>query len=249
MNSKQEKNIPMALDSTSNMWSRIIMDRATYKMMCVLDFRNFNVLELSGDKWRNFGFKSYKSLFYPEFDICEDVLDEKFDLIIAEQVFEHLLYPYRAAKNINAMLKNGGYFLNTSPFLVKYHPEPNDCTRWTETGMKYFLSECGFPLEKILTGSWGNLDCALANFGPNWILFNETRHSLENNPKLPIHIWVLAEKQFSFLLWFEGLITKKKRIKKVSMKAQLYKEKLKFAVFSPIKFIKKYYKILEDIIK
>lgn len=233
----------MALDSTSNMWSRIIMDRATYKIMCALNFRNFKVLELSGDKWRSFGFKSYKSLLYPEFDICKDVLTEKFDLIIAEQVFEHLLYPYRAAKNINIMLKKGGYFLNTSPFLVKYHPEPNDCTRWTETGMKYFLAECGFPSEKIITGSWGNLDCALANFGPDWILFNEARHSLENNPRLPIHIWALAKKQFSFPLWFRGLIAKKKIIKKESRKVYLRNEKLKFLFFSPIKFLKKYHKI------
>ena len=33
---------------------------------------------------------------FPEFDICSDVLAERFDLIIAEHVFEHIRWPYRA---------------------------------------------------------------------------------------------------------------------------------------------------------
>ena len=70
-------------------------------------------------------------------------LDDTFDLIIAEQVFEHLLWPYRAARNVHRMLRPGGSFLITTPFLVKIHPVPNDCSRWTETGMKHLLAEAG----------------------------------------------------------------------------------------------------------
>ena len=248
----------MPSDSTSEMWSRKVMDMATYELMQKLHWADMRVLELSGDKWRNFGFKSYKSLFYPEFDICHDILNEKFDLIIAEQVFEHLPYPARAAKTINYMLRNGGYFLNTFPFLVKYHPEPNDCTRWTETGMKYLLSECGFPLEDIESGSWGNLDCIIENAGEEWINFDESIHSLENNPRLPIHVWTLAQKQSSFPIWIRGFMLKNKNA--LSAKNELirtliklrvsliekYSEKIKFVFLSPIKFVNKYYKILKN---
>ena len=35
-------------------------------------------------------FKTYRSAHYPDFDTRESALTEQFDLIIAEQVFEHL---------------------------------------------------------------------------------------------------------------------------------------------------------------
>ena len=38
----------------------------------------------------------------------EQTLDRRFDLIIAEQVLEHVQWPYRAVKNIRAMLNPGG---------------------------------------------------------------------------------------------------------------------------------------------
>jgi hypothetical protein len=44
-------------------------------------------------------FKDYQSRTYPEIDIYAGPINgSKFDLIIAEQVFEHLQYPYRAGK-------------------------------------------------------------------------------------------------------------------------------------------------------
>ena len=39
--------------------------------------------------------------------------NEKFDFIIADNVWEHLKYPYRATKNIYKLLKKNGYFLLT----------------------------------------------------------------------------------------------------------------------------------------
>jgi hypothetical protein len=45
------------------------------------------VLEVSGNIWDRPGlFKEYRSVHYPEYDLCEQVLEESFDLIIAEQV-------------------------------------------------------------------------------------------------------------------------------------------------------------------
>jgi len=47
----------------------------------------------------------------------------------------------------------------TTPFLIRLHDGPVDCSRRSETGLKYFLAECGFDIEKIKTGSWGNPEC------------------------------------------------------------------------------------------
>ncbi len=175
-------------------WVRTVMYERCYKLLNDLHPEKLDTLEISaGDNWQHLGFKSFKSTEYPEFDICKDKLDEQFDLIIADQIFEHLIYPYRAAKNVYAMLKPGGHFLIATPFMIKIHPMPNDCTRWTETGMKYFLSECGFSLENIKTDSWGNKSCVKANMGRNWAP-RGWFGSIKNHPYFPVTVWALAKK-------------------------------------------------------
>ncbi len=175
-------------------WGRVIMNRETLKLVTELNPSTLDVLEIFGYNWdKKLSFKSYKSLHFPDFDICESSTPEKFDLIIAEQVFEHLLWPYRAATNVLQMLNPQGYFLVTLPFLIKYHGAPHDCTRWTETGIKYFLAECGFPIESIVTGSWGNRSCVKGNF-TKWTRYRAWQHSLRNDPTFPVCVWGLARK-------------------------------------------------------
>jgi SAM-dependent methyltransferase len=174
-------------------WSRVVMWQECEAWLQALGPEKLSVLEISGTFWSKLPFAKYRSVQHPEFDICEMRLDESFDLIIAEQVFEHLLWPYRAGRNVHQMLRPGGHFLVSTPFLVRIHPGPADCTRWTETGLKYFLAECGFPLEAIKTGSWGNRACVRANLN-DWALYRPRLHSLKNEPDVPYHVWALARK-------------------------------------------------------
>ena len=128
---------------------------------------------------------------------AKSALDETFDIIIAEQVWEHLLWPYRAGRNVYQMLRPGGYFLMQTPFLLRVHEIPTDCSRWTETGMKYFLAECGFDLDKVKTGSWGNRMAAKANlkYGNNFPQYHPWLHrNLKNDPRFPVQVWALAQK-------------------------------------------------------
>jgi len=144
--------------------------------------------------------KSYQSVHYPEFDLCHDIVRGKqFDFIVAEQVFEHLIYPYRAGKNVHRMLRSGGYFLATTPFLIQRHMGEMDYSRWTERGFTYLLAECGFDPERVVTGSWGNRECAFADFNScvergAWNLFDPKKHSLANEADYPDVNWALAQK-------------------------------------------------------
>ena len=174
-------------------WSRVVMRRENLKLIESLSPSRLKALEISGCYWEKTGFQEYTSVSFPEYDICQTSLDKTFDLIIADQVFEHLLFPYRAGKNVYQMLEPEGYFLISTPFLVRIHNCPIDCTRWTETGLKYFLAECGFSLEKIQTNSWGNRACVEANF-KQWTRYRSRLHSLENEPNFPYHVWALAQK-------------------------------------------------------
>lgn len=176
-------------------WSRVIMRQSYRQIINSVQPNKLKVLEISGNYFATFEFKEYQSIFFPEYDVCADPIPDEFDLIIAEQVFEHLLWPYRAAKNIYQMLKIGGYFLISTPFLVRVHGGGVDCTRWTELGLKHFLAESGFSFEKIQTYSWGNRACIQANLTHDkWVKYHSKIHSLTNEPDFPVAIWALAQK-------------------------------------------------------
>jgi len=175
-------------------WCRVVMNRETKRMISLLKPKRLKALEISGCDWKPMGFKSYEIAHFPEFDICTMTLKKRYDLIIAEQIFEHLLTPYKAASNVYNMLENDGYFLITTPFLIKYHGCPDDCTRWTETGLKHFLAEVGFSLEHIETGSWGNKSCVKGNFR-KWTRYRPWLHSLKNEQEFPVSVWALAQKK------------------------------------------------------
>jgi len=175
-------------------WTRKVADEAVRKLVGPIGPSNLRALEVSGTVWKDFGFKLYRSASYPDFDVCKAPLAESFDLVIAEHVFEHLLWPYRAGRHVFQMVEPGGHFLIVTPFIYKVHPDPYDCTRWTETGIKYFLAECGFPLERIRTGSWGNRACIEGTFRREYRLFNRHLHRLTNDPDLPVVVWALAQR-------------------------------------------------------
>jgi SAM-dependent methyltransferase len=178
-----------------NQWGRVVMNRETLKLIEGCNPGRLKVLEISGSFWKDrCKFKEYTSAYYPDYKVCESTYgDEKFDLVVAEQVFEHLPWPYRAGRHIYEMLNPGGLFLITTPFLIKVHEEPFDCSRWTPTGMRYFLAECGFPLEKVEAFAWGNRGCVKASLA-RWKIYQPWRHSLVNDPRFPVSVWALARK-------------------------------------------------------
>lgn len=182
------------LGTTRDLWARVVMNRETRALVSSLSPSTLSTLEISGSRWgEDMPFRRYRSVHYPEFDICVSSLEETFDLVIAEQVFQHLLWPYQAGKNVYKMLNPGGCFLVTTSFLLRVTNCPIDCSRWTETGLKYLLAECGFAIERTRSGSWGNRACVRANFS-HWPQYRPWFHSLKNEPNFPVVVWALARK-------------------------------------------------------
>ena len=175
-------------------WNRSVLYDSCTQLINNLNPEELDTLEISaGDFYKeHFNFKEYREANYPEYDVCKDTFDKKFDLIIADQVFEHLLYPHTAAKNVYSMLKPGGSFFISTPFLIKLHYHPHDCTRWSETGLKYFLHEAGFPFDNIQVYSWGNRACVKGNFN-RWTKRGWFK-SLKNESEFPVTVWALAKK-------------------------------------------------------
>lgn len=189
-----------------NHWIRYVMDRATESIVGSLDPKNRDAIEISGDQWSSYGFRSYRIVGFPEFNICapqaewseehRDTLPGSADLVLAEQVWEHLHYPYRATRNVLSMLRPGGVLVLSTPFLLRIHHGRNygDCSRWSKEGMRYFLEECGFAPGNIQTWSWGNKDCAAAHLEDGrWPRFQRGM-SLEDHGTYPMQVWAMARK-------------------------------------------------------
>lgn len=181
---------------TEESLARVVMNETTRTWIDALPTDQMDAFEISGSFWEkrvSKPWKSFQSGWYPDFDICSSVDGrEKYDIVFAEQVFEHLAYPYRAIKNVYAMLRPGGCFLTTTPFLFKIHACPLDCTRWTPQGLAYLLEEGGFSRDAIRTASWGNRQAVRLQLRPR--NYCRLLHSLRNEPDYPVVVWALARK-------------------------------------------------------
>ncbi len=81
-------------------WIRVVQLQDWMGYLDKLSVERLDVLEISPgfeSDWQKIGFRSYKAVHFPEFDVTRDVLPQKFDVIIADQVFEHVRDPYMAA--------------------------------------------------------------------------------------------------------------------------------------------------------
>jgi SAM-dependent methyltransferase len=167
------------------------MNGETRRFFETADVAQMDAVEISGLDWAEFGWNSYVHLDYPNFDICRHGgMPNSCDVVIAEQVFEHLPAPNRALRHIFEMLRPHGLFLITTPFLIKVHPTPNDYWRWTVEGMKLMLEESQFKV--VLCNSWGNRACVTANFDA-WPDYREGM-SLENEADFPLVVWAVGQK-------------------------------------------------------
>jgi SAM-dependent methyltransferase len=173
--------------------TRTVAYRAIDALLDGLPVERMDALEIAaGWKWRERPWRSFVEMSWPRHDICRDVLDERFDIVIADNVWEHLLHPYRAATHVLEMLRPGGLFVNITPFMIRYHAIPTDCTRWTELGMRHFLADAGFDPERIETSSWGNAAAVKANLH-RWARTG-WRRRLPNDPDFPVTVWAIARK-------------------------------------------------------
>ena len=182
--------------------NRVVMGPASRRMIQELIPQQLDVAEISGKWGEMFDFKSYEQFRYPDHDICAGpILDKKldrprrYDLILANQVWEHLDRPYAATRNVRRMLKKGGHFWVAVPFFVPFHAAPMDNSRWSARGLKNLLIECGFEADHIRSFQWGNRNAALSNMEEVWPPeYDAATDDTSNDPDMPICAWALAQK-------------------------------------------------------
>jgi SAM-dependent methyltransferase len=179
--------------------NRIVMQKASREWIRGLGPERLDAAEISGQWGEGFGFRSYRTFRYPAFDPCAGPFRDgggkvlKFDLVLANQVWEHIERPYAATRNVYRMLRPGGWFWVAVPFFIPYHAAPVDCSRWSARGLKNLLIEAGFEESAIQASQWGNRAAAKRNLETPWP--PEFRHdNLTDDPDFPIVAWAMARR-------------------------------------------------------
>ncbi len=169
------------------------MDRAIDAHIASLVPATRSAAEISGDSHADERWKQYTSLNYPEFDLCAPLDDRgTFDVVICEQVLEHVVDPRAAAANLRELTNPGGHVIVSTPFLIKVHEivpfKMYDYWRFTPRGLLTLLEGAGLIVDTVDT--WGNPECVMGNLR-RWSAYRPW-HPLRNDPDLAVQVWAFA---------------------------------------------------------
>lgn len=87
-------------------------------------------------------------------DVMGDAMDlpfknREFDCVVALSLLEHVAEPQLVINEAYRVLKKGGVFALTVPFMNRLHMAPYDYFRFTEYGLSYMLKKTGFKIVKL----------------------------------------------------------------------------------------------------
>jgi SAM-dependent methyltransferase len=179
--------------SPAEHWLRQELNRSVDRYLSRLGPERCTAVEISGGAHERRPWKSYTRLDHPDFDLCAPLgAHESFDVVICEQVLEHVQDPCAAARNLRGLCTPGGHVVVSTPFLVRVHELPEygmgDYWRFTPRGLRTLLERAGLEVEAV--EAWGNRDAVLGNFD-RWAGYRRW-HSLRNEPDLPLQVWAFA---------------------------------------------------------
>lgn len=176
-------------------WQRVALNDSVQRHIRSLGPHALTAVEISGDAQSQSGWKQFTSLNYPQFDLCAPLGNRgQFDVVICEQVIEHVEDPAAAAANLCGLCRPGGHVIVSTPFLVRIHELPewelDDYWRFTPRGLRMLLERAGLIVDTV--DSWGNRACVVGNFD-RWPRYRRWM-SLRNEPDLPVQVWAFARR-------------------------------------------------------
>jgi 2-polyprenyl-3-methyl-5-hydroxy-6-metoxy-1,4-benzoquinol methylase len=167
---------------------REAMNRDISAWLACVGVAHLDAVEVSGRNRADLGWKSYTWLEYPAFDLLHSEAPGQFDVVICEQVLEHVTDPDAAVRTLGRLMRPGGWLLVSTPFLIRIHAAPDDYWRFTPSGLRLLLERQGLAVDTVK--SWGNRAAVSSNLR-RWSRYHAWR-SLRNEPELPVVVWALA---------------------------------------------------------
>lgn len=81
-----------------------------------------------------------------------------FGLVLSQEMVEHVADPFRAVREMARVLAPGGALYLQAPFVIGYHPGPEDYWRFSRAGMRRLVEQAGLDcvrLEPAVGGGTG----------------------------------------------------------------------------------------------
>jgi SAM-dependent methyltransferase len=72
-----------------------------------------------------------------------------FSLVVSQETVEHVADPFRAVREMARVLAPGGTLYLQAPFVIGYHPGPEDYWRFSRTGMRRLLEQAGLECQRV----------------------------------------------------------------------------------------------------
>jgi SAM-dependent methyltransferase len=90
------------------------------------------------------------------------------DTVICTEVLEHLQEPARCVDEVYRILKPGGVFIASVPFLYPIHADPYDFQRYTDEGLRYLCKQFDTVQINNMGGYWGVMGTFLEQAVNKW---------------------------------------------------------------------------------
>lgn len=172
-------------------WLRVEMNRRVEAFLRDLDVAHSDAVEISGSRYEALPWRSYEALHWPEFDLCRPPpVAARFDVVICEQVLEHVVDPWAATRTLFELCRPGGRLVVNTPFLVRLHDHPGDYWRFAPDGLRLLLEHAGW--QDVVVDAWGNEACLRANLR-RWAPVRPWS-SMRNERDLPLVVWAFARR-------------------------------------------------------
>ena len=179
----------------SDQWQRTVMNESIDSWISSINPTMLSAVEVSGRERAHHPWGDYRTLDYPEFDLCGPTfeINEQFDVVVCEQVLEHVPDPWLALGRLLSLTAPGGHVIVGTPFLIRVHAGPGDFWRFTADGLRVMVEGAGFGA--VSSDAWGNRACARANMR-RWAK-KRPWSSLKNDPRFPVAVWAIGQRPAS----------------------------------------------------
>ncbi|MEN3322502.1 methyltransferase domain-containing protein [Mariniflexile soesokkakense] len=94
-------------------------------------------------------------------------VNNTFDVVLAAQVIEHTINPWKFCQELQRVTKLGGILQIEAPHNFPYHAEPYDFYRFTYTGMRSLFPNCAVLKAEITEGNASVVAITLSNYFVN----------------------------------------------------------------------------------